>query len=553
MTRRFLVLALLAALAPGCATRSSPERTANRPRLIVVLIVDQMRSQYLEAYGGQFTAGLKRLKDEGAWFRQAAYPYLNTVTCAGHTTIGTGALPYRHGMVLNAWWDRSTARLRGCTADPSVKNIGYMGKPGGGDSAASLLVPTLAQQLREKNRGRVVALSLKPRSAITLSGPAADAVLWFDDRAGWTTSTAFADRPVEWIQAFIDRNPVEASRGKAWERLLPAGSYQGEDDGIGERSPSGWGRVFPHRLGEPAEQFLLHWTRSPFADEYLGGLAEHAVNTLDLGRGEGIDFISVSFSTLDLVGHQYGPASHEVQDVLFQLDRTIGRLLDHLDARLGRQGYVLALSSDHGVAEIPEVSGADRQPSTEVVAAIDGALSPIFGPGKYVAQTVYTDIYLAPGVLDRLKASPKASAAVLDALRGLPGIAAAYRSDDLRDPAVRTSQDPVKRAAALSLYPPRSGDLIIVPRENWLLSTAATTHGTLYAYDQQVPVIFFGAGVAAGIQDRPATPADIAPTLAALAGAAFIPTDGKPLLSTSNSKIQTPNSKRQRKHSVPFF
>jgi hypothetical protein len=529
MTRRLFILGVLAALAHGCAA-SQLETPSRRSPLVVVLVVDQMRSQYLEAYGGQFTAGLKRLKDEGMWFRHAAFPYLNTVTCAGHSTIGTGALPHRHGMVLNAWWNRKTARSAPCTSDPSVKNIGYMGRPGGGDSAASLLVPTLAQQLREKSGGRVVALSLKSRSAIPMAGPAADAVLWFDDRAGWTTSTAFADKPVEWIQAFIDRNPVEASRGQAWERLLPAAAYQGEDEGVGERTPSGWGRVFPHRLGEPAEQFLLHWTRSPFADEYLGRLAAHAIDTLDLGRGTGTDFISVSFSTLDLVGHQYGPASHEVQDVLFRLDRTIGALLDHLDARLGRQGYVLALSSDHGVAQIPEQSGAERQPSTGIVAAIDGALGPIFGPGHYVAQTVYTDIYLAPGVLDRLKASPEASTAVLGALRALPGIAEAYRSDQVSDPAVRSSQDPVKRAAALSHYPPRSGDMIIVPRENWLLSTAATTHGTLYAYDQRVPVIFFGAGVVAGVQDRPATPADIAPTLAALAGAAFTATDGKPLM-----------------------
>ena len=529
MTRRVPAVVLLIALLHGCAPVAPPGATAVRRPLVVVVVVDQLSTQHLEAYGSKFTAGLRRLIDEGAWFRQAAYPYLNTVTCAGHSTIGTGALPYRHGMVLNAWWNRDAGRTNPCTSDAGVKNIGYTGTPTGGDSAAALLAPTLAQRLREQN-GRAVALSLKPRSAISLGGRNPNAVVWFDERHGWATSTAFTETPIDWVQSFIDANPLEADRGRAWDRVLPAAAYTGPDDGPGERTPSGWTRVFPHVLGNPAEQFLLHWQRSPFANDYLGRMAAHAVDTLDLGRGSAVDFLGVSFSTLDLVGHQYGPASHEVQDVLFRLDRTVGRLLDHLDARLGKDGYVLALSSDHGVAPVPEQSGGGRQPSSEILAAIDQALSPIFGPGKYVAHSAYTDIYLAPGVLDRLKASPQATAAVLDALRALPGIAAAYRSDEVSAPAIRQSTDPALRAAALSHYPPRSGDIIVIPRENWLLSTAATTHGTLYPYDQRVPVIFFGAGVAAGARQDAATPADIAPTLATLAGVTFTTPDGSAIL-----------------------
>jgi hypothetical protein len=537
MTRRACVFVLLFTVLAACAPvarQATPGAAAPRSPLVVVLVVDQLRTEYLERYGGQLTGGLRRVLDEGAWFREAAYPYLNTVTCAGHSTIGTGAFPYRHGMVLNAWWNRAAGRSNPCTSDPAVRNIGYMGTPGGGDSAAALLAPTLAQRLRERN-GRSVALSLKPRSAIGLAGVNPTAVVWFDERNGWSTSTAFTDAPVDWIQAFVDANPVAADRGKAWERMLPEARYLGPDDGAGERTPSGWTRVFPHQLGTPADQFLLHWQRSPFADEYLARMAMHAVDTLDLGRGPNVDFLGVSFSTMDLVGHQYGPASHEVQDVLFRLDRTIGQLLAHLDARLGKEGYVLALSSDHGVSAIPEQSGAGRQPAPEILAAIDTALAPIFGPGKYAAHSAYTDVYLAPGVLDRLKASDAATAAVLAALRALPGIAAAYRSDEIGNPSVRQSADPVKRAAALSYYAPRSGDLIVVPRENWLLSTAAATHGTLYKYDQQVPVIFFGAGVPGGPRQGAATPADIAPTLAALAGVPFSTPDGRDLLQRTGS------------------
>lgn len=533
MTLRLPVLLMLfvaAVVTSGCASAPRRPADAGRPKLVVLLVVDQMRTQYIDDIGDRFTGGFRRLLDEGTWFRNAAFPYLNTVTCAGHATIGTGAQPWRHGMVLNAWWDRKAAALNPCTTDPSVKNIGYMGTPAGGDSAAALLLPTLADQLHAGAGGRSVALSLKARSAITMAGRKPSAVVWFDERTGWATSTAFTRAPVDWVQAYVDAHPVEADRGKAWERVLPVEVYSGQDDAPGEASAAGWTRVFPHVLGEPAAQFFLHWERSPFADAYLGRMAAHAIDTLDLGRGPGTDFLGVGFSSLDYVGHQYGPASHESQDVLFRLDRTIGALIEHLDARLGRGGYVLALSADHGVASLPEATGGERQSSTDIVAAIDAALAPFFGAGTYVARTVYTDIYLAPGVRERLRRSPPAASAVLDALRAMPGIAHAFMAEEISRPEVRTDPDPVKRAAALSYYAPRSGDILVVPERNWLLSTAATTHGTLYPYDQRVPVLFFGAGVAPGVHDRDVTPADIAPTLAALAGAPFKATDGVVLL-----------------------
>ena len=536
MRLRWLALLVIVLLgSSSCASTpagTSAPATAGRPArvpLVVMVVVDQMRADYLDTYGGHFTSGFKRLTDEGARFRRAAYPYLNTVTCAGHSTIGTGAFPYRHGMVLNAWWDRDTARSRPCTSDPSAKTIAYSGTVTGGDSAESLLVPALGEQVRGAG-GKSVALSLKPRSAIPMAGRSPTAVVWFDDRAGWTTSSAFTPQPLDWLKAYLDANPYAADRGKLWNPLLPRAAYRGEDDAPGERLPGGWTKVFPHEIGAPPEQFNTHWQRSPFSDEYLGRLAAHAIDTLDLGRGASTDFLGVSFSALDLVGHQYGPASHEVQDVLFRLDRTIGRLLDHLDARVGRGRYVLALTADHGVAPLPEQSGGKRQPSAEIVATIDKALAPFFGPGKYVAHTVYTDLYLAPGIYDRLKNTPEASEAVLQALRELPGIAQAFRADTIDHPSARASADPLLRAAALNYYGPRSGDIIVVPTEHWLLSTAATTHGTLYPYDQQVPVIFFGAGVTAAVHDGPATPADVAPTLAALAGVRFAVTDGKALL-----------------------
>lgn len=525
---------LLLALVPGtgCATAPTQPAPPGKTPLVVLIVVDQMRTDYLDRGLPHFTAGLRRLTAEGAWFHEAAYPYLNTITCAGHSTIGTGALPYRHGMVLNSWWDRRAGRQMPCTSDTTVRNIGYTGKPTGGDSARSLLAPTLSERLREQTGGRVVAMSLKSRSAIPLAGHRATSVVWYDDQAGWTTSTAFTSKKLRWLDKFVAANPVTADAGKTWGRALPVTAYKGADDAPGERFPRGWTRTFPHVLNKAGAGFTAQWQRSPFADEYLSRMAAASVDALGLGRGPGTDFLAVSFSSLDLVGHQFGPGSYEVQDMVFRLDRTIGALLDHLDAVVGRGRYVVALSSDHGVGPLPEQTpDSGRQTGDQALAAINRALVPFLGEGKHAIHSAYTDLYLAPGVMEQLKADPKASAAVLAALKEMPGVAHAFRADEIGRPETRTDPDPVKRAAALGYYPARSGDLIIVPKQGWMLSsTSAATHGTLYWHDQQVPVIFYGAGVAAGRRSVPATPADVAPTLGALAGVPFAAPDGRPLV-----------------------
>jgi predicted AlkP superfamily pyrophosphatase or phosphodiesterase len=506
------------------------------PRLMVILVVDQMRADYLEWYGPLLTKGLHRLTEQGAWFTNAAYPYLNTVTCVGHSTIGTGTFPYHHGMILNAWLDRTTKKVPGCTEDLKVKEITYAGlTPGTGDSARNLMRPSLGEQVREHGGGRAVAMSLKPRSAIPLVGHHADAVVWFDDRGGWSTSAAFTKKPVEFIEEFVQGHPVTADQGKVWTRTLEASAYKGEDDVPGERPPAGMTRTFPHPLDAPpqpgsTESFFTRWTRSPFADDYLGSLAETAVDKLALGKGPHTDFLAVSFSSLDLVGHPYGPSSHEVQDILVRLDATIGRLLDHLDRQVGPGNYVLALSADHGVADIPEVAGAGgRLTAKQVKDALEKVFVPVLGVGDHLVSNGYTDIYLTPKTLERLKIDGGLRKAAIDALLALPAVERAFVGAELTTDEARASQDPVLRAAALSYYPGRSGDLILTPKEHWLTSSAATTHGTAHWYDQHVPVILYGASVRTGRYTQSASPADIAPSLASIARVRIAPTDGRVL------------------------
>jgi predicted AlkP superfamily pyrophosphatase or phosphodiesterase len=316
--------------------------------------------------------------------------------------------------------------------------------------------------------------------------------------------------------------------------MLPPDAYQFPDDAPGERPAGGWTRTFPHPLGvrgaKPQADFYGRWQRSPYSDEYLEKMASAMIERMQLGRGAGTDFLAVSFSALDLVGHAYGPRSHEVQDVLFRLDATIGRLLKTLDERVGRSNYVLGLSADHGVADIPEqTTDAGRLLAAAVNTALQKILASAVGPGPHGVLVNYTDIYLAPAVAKRLRDDPQARNAVLTGLQGLTGIARAMFGDELTTADARASSDPVRRAAALSYHPGRSGDIIVVPRERWLFSDAATTHGSLYEYDQRVPVILFGAGVKSGSYSETASPADIAPSLAAAVKVPMKDTDGRVL------------------------
>jgi predicted AlkP superfamily pyrophosphatase or phosphodiesterase len=525
-----LALHMLSTSRPAAAAAQTPRN----PKLLVVVVVDQMRAQYLDDYRQLFTKGFNRLLTEGASFTRAAYPYLNTVTCAGHSTIGTGTFPYRHGMVLNAWYDRATKKSPTCTSDPAATEFSYSGlKPVEGDSASRLMQRTLAERIKSERGGRVVALSLKPRSTVPVAGSAADAVVWFDDRGGWMTSLAYGP-PAPALQAFIAANPPARDLRKVWQKSLPRRAYRFGDKARDERPVVGWGRTFPHplsrRRGKADAGFYSRWQRSPYSDEYLGRMAAAMIDAMKLGRGDGVDFLSVSFSALDLVGHAYGPRSHEVQDLLVRLDATLGRLLEHLDTTVGRGNYVLGLSADHGVSDIPEqTNDGGRLTNATIKAALQKALAGPLGPGEHVVANQYTDHYLSPAAAERIRTDPQLRAAAIEAVRALPGVAQVYYGPDLANADARQSSDPMLRAAALSYYPGRSGDLILLPRAHWITSTAATTHGTQNPYDQRVPVVVFGAGIKAGSYDAPATPADIVPTLGAAAGVEMAGVDGRVL------------------------
>jgi predicted AlkP superfamily pyrophosphatase or phosphodiesterase len=540
-------------LLPRMAAQTSPLRSAvpkaaqapARPKLVVLLVVDQMRADYVDKFLPQWTGGLKRLVEEGAWFRDAAYPYAATETCVGHATVSTGAFPATHGMVANAWWDRKEQKLVTCTADsdPSVKNIGYAGAtPKGADTAWRMQIPSFAEELKFQTSGatRIVSFSLKARAALTMAGHKADAVAWFDLGA-WVTSSVYGTQP--FIEEQAKSHPAKADFGKTWAFFLPEKAYWYGEKALGAVPPSGWDLTFPHPLrgkagvGEPDPDFYNQWASSPYADTALTELAEKAVDTLKLGNSTGTDFLAIGYSPVDYVGHEFGPRSREIQDVLIRLDKDLGNLLAHLDQKIGRGNYVVALTADHGVVPIPEdmqSTGADAGllHLPEVQERIEKALESFNYPKPAVARITGSDIYFAPGVYEKLHQDRAALPAVLDAALSQPGVAAVYRAEELRDrPA---TQSPTLRAFANSYFPGRSGDLFILPKPYWLLDgtplgkprSYGTGHGVPYNYDQHVPILLMGFGIQPGQYFQAVTPADIAPTFAALCGITLSSRDG---------------------------
>jgi predicted AlkP superfamily pyrophosphatase or phosphodiesterase len=513
------------AIALICGCLAVPAAQPPPLRLVVIVVADQFRADYLTAFASHWRAGFRTLLGEGAVFRRAEYPYRHTDTCAGHFTIGTGTLPRTHGMIADTWWDPESRTTIECTDDNKAMPLTYGLASKRGKSARRALVPTIADELRSQRPGaRVVTLSLKARSAIGLAGHGGDAVTWFEEAAGvgsFMTSTAFGARAVPAVKAFIEADSFEKEFGQMWTLRDPADDYRFPDAGVGERPRAPRIGLFPHAtkgLTDSRNDAFLLWRESPFSDAYLGRMAIAMIDAFGLGQRDRTDYLAVGFSSTDTVGHGFGPESREVEDTAARLDDTLGALIAHLDAKVGRANYVLALSADHGVAPIPLTRGAGRVAGEDVRERIEDVLNRRFG--KAATRWVIAgggQPKLADGVMAKLVAQPAVLAEVERAVETIPGVDRLLRTDALSD----QSRDPMIRAAALSHMQGRSGDFVVITTPNWTMTSRngadGTTHSSPHDYDRRVPLILLGGAIKAGRYDGPTTPADIAPTLARIA------------------------------------
>jgi predicted AlkP superfamily pyrophosphatase or phosphodiesterase len=513
---------------------------SSRPRLVLLIAVDQFRYDYLERFGDLFAAGgIRRLLRDGASWAECNYDHVPTETAPGHATMLTGAWPSETGIIANDWFDRSEGKRVNNVQDDSAHALGG----GAGEAAASphnLLASTLGDELKlaTNNRSRVVGVSVKNRAAILPAGRMADAAYWYSTQTGeFISSTYYFERLPLWVARFNSARPADKFFGAKWERLLPTAEYErraGPDDAPWERGDGKMSTIFPHvidgGLEKPGPAFYDALDYSPFSNDLLLSFTEAALAGERLGEDSDTDVLTVSFSANDIVGHRFGPYSQEVMDITLRVDRQIARLLDFVDERVGLGNTVVVFTADHGVAPSPEQSTAMHLPggrvkASDVLAAVRRGIRERYvraadkdTTADYVQTFSNGQVYFNRAALVRDGVRTEEIERVAgEAALSVPGISRYFTRTQLVSGAV-SSTDAVARRVLHGYNPKRSGDVVVIQEAYKYLADYVTvaTHGAPYTYDTHVPLVIMGAGLKAGRYLNPSTPADIATTFARL-------------------------------------
>jgi arylsulfatase A-like enzyme len=519
-------------------------------RLVLLIVVDQFRYDYLERFGDLFVPnGIRRLMREGASWVETNYDHMPTYTAPGHATLMTGAWPAETGIVANDWPDRDTGKSVSSVSDTTAALLG--GEEGEvASSPRRLMASALGDELRLKtnDRSKVIGISIKDRSAILPAGRHANAAYWFSQRTGrMVSSNYYFNNLPAWVTGFNDARPADKFYGARWERLLPEAEYlrrAGADappwENIG--TVPGDTNTFPHTItggaSSPNSNFYGALDYTPFSNDLLLSFAEAAIINEKLGADDDTDVLTLSFSANDYVGHRFGPYSQEVMDITLRTDRSIATLLDFVQKHVGLQNTLVVFTADHGVAPIPEHANAlglpgGRIKTDDVLRAMKLGISARYNrkneqpdpTADYVQkfggrEGFFNDnLYFNPVALRRDGVNNEEIERVAcDAAMTVPGITRCFTRTQLERGAI-SSADPVARRVSHGFYPRRSGDVIVVHEPfKYLGDTIPATHGSPYSYDTHVPLLMMGSRVAPGRFRQAATPADIAPTLSSILG-----------------------------------
>lgn len=487
----FLCAALL--LASGLA------QAANRPKLVVTIVIDQFRYDYLTRYRAEYHAGFEALLSRGAVFTNAQFQHFPTVTAVGHSTVLTGATPSVSGIIGNEWYDRAEGRTVTSVVDRQTSQVG--GDPGvPGASPWRLLVDTVGDELKIAGQGRpegvpkVIGISLKDRAAILPSGHMADAAYWYDLKTGRFVSSNyyFADLP-EWVKDFDAGKPADQYAGNTW---------------------------LDHTLPTDLKKLYTAVEESPFGNDMLEAFVERAILAEQLGQRGVTDLLTVSFSSNDLVGHLVGPDSEDVHEMCLRTDRVLARLLHAVHTAVGEGNELVVLTADHGASPVPEVNEQRKMPGGRIEPGtmnkvVQAALEKKYGEGKWVVSGSDSMLYFDRDLMARknLNAAEVERTAAAAAL-GIPHVFRVYTREQLL--AGEVQRDQVSQRVMNGYHQQRGADLEVLLDPYWVAVKTGTTHGTPFSYDAHVPIIFFGSGIRAGRYDAPVVVNDIAPTLATL-------------------------------------
>ncbi|PJJ60985.1 alkaline phosphatase PafA [Hymenobacter chitinivorans] len=518
---------LLSALLLSSASSSYAQGTA-KPKLLVGIMVDQMRADYLPRFYDQMgNDGFKRLLREGFQCRNTHYNYVPTVTGPGHSSVYTGTTPRYHGVVGNSWYDRRLRRDVYCTDDSTVQLVGTA--KGMGVSARNQVSTTLGDEMKMVTNGRskVLALSLKDRASALPAGHMADGAFWFDSNTGdFISSTYYMPTLPKWVADFNAQKKADYYRQQTWTPLRGPEAYRNSvaDSNAFERIFKGkTAATFPYELSKlaplnpPAYEAV---NISPFGNNLLTDLALAALAGTDLGRDEVPDLLALSYSSPDPVGHTFGPLSKEENDVYLRLDLEIARLLQALDKTVGKGNYTVFLTADHGASEVPKYLAQHQAPSgaqnhaTLNKGAADFLVQQL-GPGAWLETERNNMYYLNRSLIASRKLElARVQNLLADFLRGQPGIAQVNTTAQLLTSSTGAF---LETKLQNGLYYQRFGDVRfeLEPGWTWELGVGAT-HGSAYLYDSHVPLLWFGAGISPGISYEYHAITDIAPTAAML-------------------------------------
>lgn len=508
------------------------------PRLVVGIVVDQMRQEYLLRFQSKFgDGGFRRLMNDGFMLKNAHYNYAPTVTGPGHASVYTGTTPAIHGVIGNEWYDKDLKKNVNCVEDPQHTVIGVA--EGNGDvSPWRMLTTTITDELElsSQKRARVIGISIKDRGAVLPAGHAADGAYWFDSGTGrFITSTFYRDALPPWVEKFNNQNLADKYLSREWNTLLPIKEYveSGPDDTPYEDRIGGKDRpVFPYNLKalrKPNDFSLLSTT--PFGNDYVTDMAKAALEGENMGKDDITDFLAISYSSTDGLGHAVGPNAIEIQDMYLRLDKNIEDLLNVLDARVGAGNYTIFLTADHAVADVAQYLKDNKIPAGyfnggKIATALNEHLQQYF-PGKKIVETLSGgQIFFDQDVFHN---DPKASGVELmiatqltmNFLLKQEGIANAWSESILRQS--QFDEGGIKGLVVRGYHPKRCGDVVIVQEPGWYGGTRieGTTHGSPYAYDTHVPILFYGNGIKKGSSVRYHPITDIAPTLSVIMNIEF--------------------------------
>ena len=504
-----VILFLFLLLLPGFITSQSKKTATGNVKLMVGIVVDQMRNDYLYRYWDRYSSGgFKRLVSQGFYFRNMHYNFVPTYTGPGHASIYTGTTPQHHGIIANEWPVKNTAGKIGCVQDSTVKPTGARGKTGMA-SPKNLLSSTIGDEMKMCNqKSKVYGISLKDRSAILPAGHAADAAFWFDENTGEFTSSSWylSDLP-RWLKNFNDEHYPKLYLEKWWSTLYPIETYtsSGPDENRYESTPSKKDYpVFPYDYKsfiEKGDYSILRFT--PFGNTLVKELAIECVLKEEMGKDVVPDLLCVSFSSTDYIGHAFGPRSVETEDTYLRLDKDIEDLLNRLDKEIGKGNYLVFLTADHGAADIPGQLLDNKIPAgyikeTKLLREVRRFFSSVYGDSTLVTSIMNEQIYLNEKKIESARFDKNALEEKLcNFLLLQPGISQAYPSTVLKYGSF-PDQD-IRRILQNGYNFQLSGNVCFTYKPGWMENAEkGTTHGGAYNYDTHVPFLLFGNGIPPG-------------------------------------------------------